>query len=71
MAKLKQYAVDVEYTVTKTIYVQARRPGGAEQHALTNEAWREAQSDTCDGCGQGIWAGSLPKDARVIRVREV
>ena len=41
MAKLKTFAVTVEWTVRREIFVEARRPNGAAEKVLTNEGWRE------------------------------
>ena len=70
MAKMKRFAVEIEHTVRETIYVSARRPNGAAERALTDEAYREAHA--YDGHGEDCdWYPSLPKDARVVKVREV
>lgn len=42
MAKMKQWAVDAEITIRTTLYVNARREGGARERLLTDEGWREA-----------------------------
>jgi hypothetical protein len=42
MAKVRYYAVDVEITVKRTLFIQARKPGGAAQKLLTREGWAEA-----------------------------
>ncbi len=67
MAKMKMFAVDIEYTVRETIYVEARRPGGAQEKALTDEAYREAHAYDDDAYG----FPSLPKGAVAIGIREV
>lgn len=37
MAKMKTFAVDVEIVLKRTVYVEARRPGGATEKILTRE----------------------------------
>lgn len=74
MAKMKQFAVEIEYTVKETIYVTARRPNGAAEKALTQEAYREAHmydcgSDECCDCGSGRFL-FVPDNATVTKVRE-
>lgn len=66
MAKMKRFAVDIEYTVKETVFVDARRPNGAAERALTQEAYAESHRYDDDDCHS-----FLPKDAKVVRVREV
>lgn len=69
MAKKKFFAVDIEYTTRETIYVTARRPNGAAERALTDEAHHYCSSDECcDCCSRNL---SLPKGAKVVEVRQV
>lgn len=42
MAKMKTFAVEVEVVSTRTVYVQARREGGAREKVMTREGWAEA-----------------------------
>ncbi len=63
MAKTKTFAVDVEYTVARTVYVTARRPKGAEERALSPEGWAEAHRYD-DGAPL-----TPPPGARVTNVR--
>ena len=42
MAKMKTYPVTVTYPVTLTVFVVARKPGGAVDKLYTEEGWREA-----------------------------
>lgn len=42
MAKVKLFAVTVEEVRTHVVYVEARRPGGAEEKVASEEGWREA-----------------------------
>lgn len=42
MAKMKSYAIDVVIPVKMTLYVEARRPNGAQDKLMTEEGWREA-----------------------------
>lgn len=64
MAKMKTYAVDVEYVVKRTVYVSARRPNGAAEKVLTEAGWREATAYD-DAPFQP------PKGTTITRVREV
>jgi hypothetical protein len=66
MAKRKTYAVTVEWTVSMQMLVEARRPNGAAERALTEEGWRESTQYRDDECVPFY----PPKDARVTRVRE-
>lgn len=65
MAKTKTFAVDVTYTVTETLYVDARRPNGAAARALTDEGWAEAHRYDDDS----PYPFFPPKDAVVTNVR--
>lgn len=72
MAKMKDFAVTIEYTVRETLYVAARRPAGAAERALTDVAYAEAHRFDCDhddyhGCLCG--PSRLPAGARAIEVR--
>lgn len=65
MAKLKTYAVEVEVRHTITLFVDARRPGGAEQKVREDE-------------GAWDWSDDFPAPRRfdpktmtVTRVREM
>lgn len=70
MAKLKTYAVEIEYTVRETLFVQARRPNGAAEKALTNEAYAEAHHYDCvEDCY--CVPSTLPDGAEVLTVRPV
>lgn len=42
MARLKRWAVTVEWTEKRTLFVAARRAGGAEAVVLSEEGWQEA-----------------------------
>lgn len=53
MAKTKTWAVEVEYVVKETLFIDARSQSTAEEKALTDEAWREAHmydDDAYGGC---------------------
>jgi hypothetical protein len=69
MAKMKTFAVEVEITLTRTFIVEARRPGGAEEKALTDEGWSEAIRYVDPAEHDVLWGQR--KNARVVRVREV
>lgn len=70
MAKVKTFAVTVEWTERRTVYVEARRPGGAEAKALTHEGWAEATAYSGPTCDEGHPVyDPLPKGARVVEVR--
>jgi hypothetical protein len=64
MAKLKTFPVEVEYVVKRTLYVNARRPGGAAIKALTDEGWREATQYEEDAPSRP------PGGAKVVKVRD-
>lgn len=64
MARVKTYAVDVEYVVKRTLFVQARRPKGAEERALSEDGWRDATMYDEDA------PAFPPRDVTVTRVRE-
>lgn len=64
MAKMKTFPVEVEYVVKRTLYVNARRPGGAATRALTDEGWREATQYDDDAPSRP------PKDTKVVQVRD-
>lgn len=64
MAKVKTFAVDVEYTVRRTLFVEARRPNGAAEKALSREGWAEAVRYDDDA------PAYPPKGAAVVRVRQ-
>lgn len=72
MAKMKTYAVTVEYTVSRTYYVAARKPGGAKERILSDEGWAEATrfDSVCEdpNCGGGT-PFRPPKSAVVTDVR--
>ena len=42
MAKMKRFLVEVEVPVKLQLFVEARRPGGAEARIRTEEGWRDA-----------------------------
>lgn len=65
MAKMKAYAVDVEYVVKRTLYVSARRPNGASEKVLTEAGWREATAYDDDA------PYAPPRGATITQVREV
>lgn len=65
MAKMKTYAVDVEYVVKRTLYVTARRPNGAAEKALTDAGWREGVAYDDEA------PYAPPKGTTITRVREV
>lgn len=69
MAKLKDFAVDVEYVVRETIHVTARRPNGAVDQVLNGDAYRQAHQYDCDAEDCYCYPTSLPKDAKVTNVR--
>lgn len=39
MAKLKTFAVEVEITLKRTYFVEARRPNGAAEKLLDRDQW--------------------------------
>ena len=67
MAKTKLYAVEVKWTTRRTMFVEARRPGGAESKALAKENWDEV---TRLG-DQDEWPFTRPDDLEVVAIREV
>lgn len=71
MAKSKTYAVEIAYLVTETIYVEARRPNGAVEKALTDEAYNHQHAYDCDEDSPCYGPRGLPKGATVTRVRAV
>jgi hypothetical protein len=68
MAKMKTFAVEVEFTVTRTVFVEARRPGGAEAKVLTREGWAEA-TRYCDDDVLDFYIVP-PPGMTVTRIRE-
>lgn len=66
MAKVKTFAVTVEWTVRRTVFVEARRPGGAEEKALSHDGWTEANRYADDDECVPLF---LPKDATVVDIR--
>jgi hypothetical protein len=44
MAKMKTFMVEVEVTTKLLLFVEARKPGGAEEKIKTEEGWRDATS---------------------------
>jgi hypothetical protein len=66
MAKMKTFAVDVEVRRTITVFVAARKPGGAEEKIQTEEGWREATAYEEEA---PMWFD--PKTMSITRVREV
>lgn len=71
MAKMKGYAVEIEYVVRETIYVEARRPNGAAEKALTNEAYNAQHAYDCTEDSPCYGPRGLPKGAKVVTVRAV
>lgn len=67
MAKVKTHAVTVQWTVTRTVYVEARRPNGAIEKIQTPEGWREATRYAADDDLPLF----LPKDAVITDVRPI
>jgi hypothetical protein len=69
MAKTKMFAVDVEITVKRTLFVHARRPNGAVERLSTREGWSEATryEEEMDV----VRFAKLGDDAEIVRVREV
>lgn len=63
MAKMKLWAVDVEIVVKRTLFVPSRKAGGAEAYIQTEEGWRDATKFDEE-------FSSLPRDMKVVRVRE-
>jgi hypothetical protein len=74
MAKIKRFAVVVEVTERHTLFVDARRPGGAVERVMTDEGWREATA-WMDGCGADDCScaplASALRNAKVVEVRPV
>lgn len=68
MAKMKQYAVEVEITRKETLFVEARRPNGAVEKIKTHEGWREATSYNYE---DHLPSWFDPKTMKVTNVREV
>lgn len=68
MAKVKTFAVDVEFIVKRTVHVAARRPNGAVDRLKSRDGWAEATRYQEDPVLDGYF--ELPKDATVVRVRE-
>ena len=66
MAKMKTFAVTVEITVERTLIVEARKPNGAAERALTDEGWWDAMRYEED-----VDLRHYRSDAKVVRVREV
>ena len=69
MAKRKLFAVEVEFTVKRTLYVTARRPNGAVDALYTEEGWREATAYAEDPLLEG--EVTAPKGMSVTKIREV
>lgn len=68
MAKMKTFAVEIEFTVTRTVFVDARRPNGAVERLKDREGWAEATRYQDDPVLDNFF--ELPKDASIKRVRE-
>lgn len=66
MAKMKMYAVDVQITQTITVYVDARRPGGAQDSIETDQGWQDATRYEDDSLPHRF----DPKTMKVLKVRE-
>ena len=69
MAKMKTFAVEVEITVKRTIFVEARRPNGAVEALQTREGWAQATAYTDDPVLEGYF--EAPKDMVVTQVRAI
>lgn len=72
MAKMKSYAVDVEIVIKRTIFVEARRPGGAVEKITSFDDLREAIKYHHEDDG-GLWDDVLYGGAQLkpVSVREV
>lgn len=66
MAKMKTFAVDIEIRRTVTVFVEARKPGGAEEKIQTEAGWREAT-----GYEEEMPMWFDPKTMSIVRIREV
>lgn len=67
MAKMKQFAVDVEIVIKRTLFVTARRPDGARQRVMSEEGWVEAlQYEEPEDLDLMFYRNS----AKVVAVRE-
>lgn len=66
MAKMKTFAVEVEIPIKRMLIVQARRPNGAAERALSEDGWADAMryEDDTD-------LSFYRRDAKVLSVREV
>lgn len=42
VAKLKEFAVELEITLKRTVFITARKEGGAATKALSEDGWNEA-----------------------------
>lgn len=69
MAKMKTYAVTVQHTVTETIYVEARRPNGAAERALSPEVYLRRYGTDCGAEDCTCGPTSVPRDAVVTDIR--
>lgn len=71
MAKMKTFAVTIEYTVRETILVDARRPNGAAERALTDEAYNKAHAYDCSEDSPCYGPSGLPDGVKVVATREL
>lgn len=65
MAKMKTFAVEVEFKIRRTVYVDARRPNGAAEELMTDDGWRKAMAYQDD-----VDLHFQRADATIIDVRE-
>jgi len=69
MATMKTFAVDVEITVTRTLFVEARRQGGAIEKLSTADGMAEATRYDDDDLFSHRKIGD--PGIKVVQVREV
>jgi hypothetical protein len=69
MAKMKTFAVEVEITKKVLLFVEARRPGGAEALVQTEEGWSEATRYHDEDEGLPRWFD--PSTMKITDVRSV
>lgn len=71
MAKMKTYAVEIVVPIKRTLFVQARRPTGAVDKALTPEGIRESMQYSDDPMMEELLYGGALKNAEITNLREV
>lgn len=69
MAKMKTYAVEITVPVKRTLFVEARRPGGAIDKIYTEAGWDEAVRYADDPFLDSL--AGVPPAGMTVKVREV